>query len=241
MNINQWIESGDTLSAMRRAVEERVASEPRRKYLGASAIGDSCRRKLWYDLNGYPKKPIEYRGCSAIEDGHRTEELIIGRLRMVKGVTIYDKDEAGKQNGFKTKHISGHYDGVIIGILEAPKTYHIFEVKCCNEKKFNELVKLKDTLGEKKALKAWDEKYYAQAVLYMHAEGLTRHYLVCSTPGGREQVSVRTNEDPLYAVELMGKAQDIQEAITADVFPRIGKPDFYLCKFCDFKDICHNG
>jgi len=81
--------------------------------------------------------------------------------------------------------------------------------------------------------------YYAQAVLYMDYARLDRHYLVCVSPGARRWTAVRTNADPVHATALKAKAERI---IFADVAPqRIGGPDSFTCRFCDFSSQCHEG
>ena len=49
-----------TLAAIDRELERMAALEPRRSYLGASAIGDECERKLWYSIRPeVPKIPFD--------------------------------------------------------------------------------------------------------------------------------------------------------------------------------------
>ena len=52
---------------------------------------------------------------------------------------------------------------------------------------------------EKAALKEWDFQFYVQAQLYMHFFDLTRHYLVCASPGGRDMTSCRTEYNKAFA------------------------------------------
>jgi hypothetical protein len=131
-------------------------------------------------------------------------------------------------------------DGVVLGLPQAPKTWHVLEIK--SAAKWQDLDKAKRKVGEKHALREWNATYYAQAVLYMDYAGLDRHYLVCVSPGARDWTSVRTEADPAWAAVLKAKAERI---IFSDVAPdRIGGPDCYACtKFggCDFYNICHGG
>ena len=49
-----WLpETDPTLDAADRALEEVEAGKPRRNYLGMSALGDACERKLWIGYNNY--------------------------------------------------------------------------------------------------------------------------------------------------------------------------------------------
>lgn len=161
------------------------------------------------------------------------------RLRMVDGIQLSTVGEDGQQFGFSDfgGHFRGHMDGAILGLREAPKTWHVWEHKAVNETKFKKLCKLSDA-DEKTALQQWDAVYYAQAVLYMYYSGMTRHYLTCSTPGTREVTSVRTDPDNALAKRLIAKAERI---IFSDRMPEpvSGDPSFYLCKFCGTKEFCH--
>lgn len=226
-----------TIEKIKELCEERTNSEPRRTYIGASGIGHECARKTWYAYNGYDRLPIGWQGCFAIEDGHRTEDLIAERLRMVEGVELHTHKPDGSQYGFNNGYLKGHYDGVIKGILQAPSTWHIWENKAVNEKKFSKLIKLKLDLGEKKALEAWDYIYYVQAVLYMHMEGLTRHYTTVASCGGRDIISVRTNENPKLAEAMIAKAKRIHDA--KEPPEKAWSKDFYQCKWCEFREVCH--
>jgi hypothetical protein len=200
-----------TLEAMHKAVEARAALEPKRKYLGASVVGQECERNVWYTYNGYPSAPIPAKGLYAIEDGHRTEDLIAERLRLVPGIKLWTVQDNGEQFGFSKfeDKMKGHIDGVIEGLLQSPKTPHIWEHKAVNERKFNELTKLKEKFGEKNALREWDYVYYVQGQIYMGEFDLTRHYLTVSTPGGRDIISCRTEFDRTAYASIMAKAQRI--------------------------------
>jgi hypothetical protein len=133
---------------------------------------------------------------------------------------------------------AGHMDGAILGLIQAPQTWHVFEAKVCSEKKFKELNDLKAKLGEKQALEAWNPTYYGQAVSYMSYSGMTRHYLVAATPGVRDLTSVRTNENPVYAAELRSKAERILNARSP--LAKISEdPSWWQCRMCQWNGVCH--
>ncbi len=230
-----------TLEAVDRAIEKRDNASPARPYLGMSAIGDKCRRKLWYSYRWALKPAFDALTLKRFEDGHRVEDLQAERLRLVDGVTLITVDpETGRQIGFSDHdgNFRGHADGVILGILQAPRTWHVWEHKATADKKQNELDKLKRERGEKNALKEWNPVYYAQAVLYMDYAGLNRHYMTCSTPGGRHTISVRTNADPDEAARLKLKAAAIINS-PAPLEKASQNPDWFECKWCDYHSLCH--
>ncbi len=227
-----------TLAAMREAMERKnVAERKARSYLGASLLGQSCSRRIWYSINDYPSEPINSIGLMAIQDGFTSESVLAERLRLVPGIELWTHGEDGEQIGYSDGRQSGHVDGVILGLLQAPKTPHVWESKACNEKKFKLFQKAKEEHGEKQALAKWDTVYFAQAQLYMHHLELTRHYLTVCTPGARDVDSCRTEYNKDVAEGLISKGNRI---ISAKGPPeRIGGRDWYECRYCPFREVCH--
>jgi hypothetical protein len=230
-----------TLEAVDAALEAQQARRPR-DYLGMSAIGRACERELWYSFRWASSLAFNAATLKRFADGHHGEDLQAARLRLVNGIELHTEDADGGQYGFYDLggHLRGHIDGAILGLIQAPKTWHIWEHKQVDEKKQRALDKAIREHGEKAALAAWDPVYHAQAQLYMHFAELTRHYLTCSTPGGRHTISVRTDYHMTTALELLKRAEYI---ITADEPPpRISEdPDHFQCRWCDHREICHGG
>lgn len=229
-----------TLQRMYRAIEDAHVPDER-DYLGASIIGHDCIRFLYYTYNNYPREPFDAKTLMTFESGHRSEDLAAERLRLMPDVQLITHDENGDQYGFSDfdGKFKGHFDGGILGIAEAPKTWHIWEHKECNERKFKEFCKLRNEHGYKNVLKIWNPIYYAQGQVYMHYTKLKRHFTTVSTMGGRDYLSCRTDYNKQHAEEYVRKAEMV---INAEKPPQrlSDKPDFYKCRFCDFKDICHD-
>ena len=174
-----------TLEAVHRAVEARENAKPARSYLVllVSAICASVGPGI--SLRVKPPVPWKAETLFRVQDGHRTEALVIERLRMVPGLQVWDRDEAtGEQiGGFLYDGKFGwHADGVVKGLLQSPVTPHVLEVKCVNPKKYQEFVNVRQKLGDKATLNNWDFTYYVQALVYMHLLDLSRHYLVVACP-----------------------------------------------------------
>lgn len=225
-----------TLDAADRALEQ--AQERRhRSHLGMSQIGRPCDREIWYSFRWAAQNNFDAPTLKRFEDGHASELVAVRRLKMVPGIELHEVDESGEQFRFEDfgGHFSGSCDGAVLGILQAPKTWHILEIKA--SAKADDLDKAKKKVGEKGALQEWNPVYYAQAALYMHYAGLDRHYLVCVTPGARGWTSVRTEADPVHAEVMRQRAERI--IFTDEAPPRIGGPDFYLCRWCDMHALCH--
>ena len=229
-----------TLAALNAAIESEFDSEKPRPYLGMSGIGSACARAVWYDFRWATPRKISATGLRAIQDGYANEELTAARLRRVPGLQLWTTGEDGQQIGCTdhSGHFRGHLDGVILGLLQAPKTPHVWENKAVNEKKFNALKKQITEVGEKSALREWDMAYFAQAQLYMHYQGLKRHYLTVNTPGGRDTISCRTEYDAQAAQRWI----EIAHQLIAREHPpeRISNdPAYYRCKWCHHHALCH--
>lgn len=230
-----------TLAAIEAASVALAATELPRGYLGMSSIGRPCEREGWYGFRWTYPNEFDAATLWRFEDGHRSEDVMAARLRTVKGVELRTVDpRTGSQFRFTDLggHFSGHADGLIRGILQAPATMHVWEAKATNEKKQAELTKFKSEVGEKFALAKWDATYYAQAVLYMAYADVTRHYMTVSSPGARTMISVRTDTDLDAARQLREKAERIITA--AEPPPKISEsPAWYQCKMCSARDLCH--
>lgn len=226
-----------TLEAMFSAIKERQ-DRGRRDYLGASLIGNECARQIWYEYNKYDRPDFEAKTLLLFEDGHRTEDLTAERLRLVDGIELLTHNEDGEQFGFKHGKLKGHIDGKIRGLIQAPAKWHIWECKSSGQKKFDEFKKL-SLQDEKSALQKWNMNYYVQAQLYMHFFDMDRHYTTVALGGGRDYASCRTEYDMSVALKYIDRAEKIISATSEP--PRLSEnPDFFICRWCAYKDICHN-
>lgn len=233
-----------TLAAINSAIENINNLSKPRPYLGMSAIGMDCERYLWGIFRwctpaggGFDAKALRN-----FEDGHRSEDLMAERLRMVPGVKLYTLDpSSGKQFGFSGHggHFRGHIDGAIQGILQAPKTFHVWEHKS-SEKGPTAIDKIKAEKGEKVTLKEWHPVYYAQAILYMDYGQMERHYLTCTAPGGRmPETSIRTDANPQDAAMFNAKAERV--IFSAEPLTKLSDdPAFWKCKGCSMATQCHS-
>ena len=232
-----------TLASADAGLEERENARRARNYLGMSSAGD-CARKQAYRHSMVGAEPFTAATLKNFADGHRTEDLVIERLRLAEGVTVIDRDpETGRQIEVSdhSGHFLGHLDGEIFGLHQAPKTPHVLEIKCVKEKGFATFQKLKDKVGEKNTLREWNETYYAQHQLYMLYRGRTRGYMVVASAGGRDWASCRTDFNRELAEYYVERARQI-------IFERDRLPDrisenvhFWKCRWCEFGAVCHEG
>ncbi len=130
-----------TLSAIYASYEARQG-DGFRDHLGASLIGKSCARALWYDFRWATPARHTGRILRLFETGQLEEARLVRDLRAT-GATVLEVDpETGRQ--FRVEAHGGHFggslDAVALGLLEAPKTWHVVEFKTHSAKSFAELV-----------------------------------------------------------------------------------------------------
>ncbi len=211
------------------------------KNIGFGEIGKECELELWNKINLNAAEVFDASTLRIFRNGHADEATMAEDLRKVKGIELHTHDPARDNKQYKLDALGGRFtgrlDGVIRGLKQAPATWHTWEHKSTKQEKFNKLKKLIDTLGEKNALKEWNFIYYCQAQSNMYHAELDRCYMTVGTPGLREVLGLRTELDRPFAEFLVQKAKRIIEA--KEPPPKIGGPDFYVCKMCRFYDKCH--
>jgi len=231
-----------TLQAADAALEVRGNAQESRGYYGTYSAGDECTRKQWFAFRWVAKKSFPAEVLKRFEDGHAGEDVQAARLKAVDGVTLQTHDKSGEQFSFTEcdGHMGGHCDGLIDGILQAPKTPHVWEHKQCADKKLKELDKAKKEHKESDALRNWDWVYFIQAQIYMHKFNRKRHYLTCASPGGRKTVSVRTHYEKEEAEKAIERARKVIFCPSPETLGRISQDEtFFKCKWCDFSDVCY--
>jgi len=222
------------------SVMEQTQESRARGYLGASAIGDGCERKLWLSFRWVKRGFIEAAGLRRINDGHRGEQVVAALLKAVPSVDLSTEKEPGVQHSFESigGHFRGNCDGLLTGLLQDPETLYVWECKVINEAKYKKLLSLKATKGDAEALKNWDYVYYAQAQIYMHFFDAKKHYLTAASPGVRDITSVVTEYNSDEAEKLIEKAKRI--IFSPRPFLKISNdPAWHECKYCTFHSMCH--
>lgn len=212
--------------------------------LSCSVLGKPCERELWYGFRWVQDVQIlDGRIYRLFETGKREEERIIRDLRRA-GIVVSSGPERKKQYRVvdETGHIHGYLDGLCRKVPEAPKAFHILEIKTHNQKNFE---KLKSD-GVQKGFPV----HYAQCQLYMKL-GCFQIRGYRETPFAIRRclyIGVNKNTDEIYSErisfdhdfceQLLAKAKRI---IFSDSPPaRISEePDSWACRFCDYKTFCH--
>lgn len=211
----------------------KAESEPPRVHLGASVLGRECRRALWYAFRWCAEETTDGRVLRLFRRGRLEEDQFVRDLRAA-GVTVHDRDERGQQFQFSDVggHAGGSMDAAAIGFVEAPKRWHVVEMKTHGTKSFALLVK--DGVEKSKP------EHWAQMQLYMHWTGMERAYYLAVNKDTDELHGERIHYDKAAAERLVEKAHAI---ITApEPLERLSeKPEFHVCKWCNARAVCHEG
>ena len=221
-----------TIDAIYRAYE--AAREPGRPHLGASVIGKECERALWYSFRWATAVKHSGRVLRLFERGQREEEVFNANLRAA-GVEVLEVDpRTGRQFNFSAHggHFGGAMDAAALGIIEAPKTWHVCEFKTSSNKLFEKL--------KKEGVEHAKPEHAAQMQCYMHWSGMTRAFYLVVNKDTDELYSERVRYDKAYGEAILAKAHRIITA--SEPPPRISeRPDWYVCRFCDHHATCHGG
>jgi len=204
-----------------------------RAYLGGSVLGRECERQLWYGFRwATGGEAFDGRMRRLFDRGQREEAVFVQELRAI-GCTVHDVDPTtGQQFRFKSVggHAAGGIDAVAVGVLEAPKTYHLVEMKTHNARSFADLVK--------KGVAAAKPEHFAQMQIYMRWANLERALYLAVNKDTDELYAERIRVDTAAGEQLEAKAERVIYA--AEPLPRISEDAaFFKCKFCPASAVCH--
>ena len=240
------------------ARHERSAEDWRRVHLGASAVGSSCTRELWYSFRWALNPRHEGRLLRLFERGHREEAWIVAELRLV-GMSVEELDlsvpltvEEKQLPQYRFKALGGHFaggsDGFVLGVFEAPKSWHLLEVKTSNERRFKEL--------QRDGVRTAQPKHWEQMQSYMHGMApslpldgsrvvtakvrVRRALYVCVCKNDDHVYVERIHYDRAAAEAIARKAEGV--IFAPEPLSRISEdPTWFECKFCDYRPVCHLG
>jgi hypothetical protein len=205
-----------------------------RDHLGASLIGKSCERALWFDFRWVTPAQFCGRMLRLFETGQLEEARLVRNLRAT-GATVLDLDpETGRQWRVEAHggHFGGSLDAVAIGLKEAPKTWHVVEFKTHSVKSFRDLTT--------KGVTESKPQHWAQMQIYMHLTGITRALYVAVCKDTDDLHIERARADADAAGRLMDKARRVIDAKRPPV--RISDdPSWWECRFCSHHPVCHEG
>ncbi|CAK0774705.1 Oxidoreductase [uncultured Gammaproteobacteria bacterium] len=205
-----------------------------RVHLGASLIGKECLRALWYDFRWTTRADFSGRMLRLFETGQLEEARIVRNLRRT-GATVLEVDpDTGRQWRVEAHggHFGGSLDAVAVGLLEAPKTWHVLEFKTHSVKSFADL--------KRQGVQASKPRHYAQMQVYLHLTGITRAMYVAVCKDTDEIYVERLPADPALGEALLLKAGRIIDAARPP--ERLSSdPAWWQCRLCEHHGLCHEG
>lgn len=196
--------------------------------LRASELGDECERRLWYRLHwAIPPKKWDGRMLRLFETGNREEDRVIANLRAIGCMVALQQEAIAPMLG---GWLTGHIDGVVCMVPDAEKTPHLLEVKTHNMASFRAL--------RSHGVAKTKPRHMMQMQIYMHGMSLTRALYIAVCKDNDDIYCERVHADPVAAAQFIAKAERILQSQEAP--PRISeKPEWFECKMCDFRGICH--
>lgn len=204
-----------------------------RAYLGGSVLGQECERRLWYSFRfATGGEGFDGRMLRLFDRGQREEAVFVQELRAI-GCTVHELDPStGQQFRFKAAHghAGGGIDGVALGVPEAPKTWHLVEMKTHNARSFAEL--------QKGGVAKSKPEHWAQVQIYMRWAALDRTLYLAVNKDTDELYAERVKVDTEAGEALEAKAERI--IFAAEPGLRLSEdPSFFKCKFCPASTVCH--
>ncbi|HAB90287.1 MAG TPA: oxidoreductase [Bacteroidetes bacterium] len=229
----------DTIDAQIEDASIEMFEDGHRDHLGASLIGDSCSRKLWYLFRWV--KPAKFDSATRTQGqvlrlfnrGHREEPAII-KLLEKSGHRFLPVPEGQDQHRITLK-CNGHFGGSLDAVGYLPEIFNfddqvLYEFKTAGETQFRRL--------KKAGVKADKPLHWAQMCVYGKDKGIHHGLYLC----------VNKNTDEIYieflvldwnlAETMEMKAEAIIEADEAPAKIAMSASHF-VCKWCNFKDVCH--
>ena len=208
----------------------RAASPWQRDHLGCSGLGEDCERKIWYSWRWWRPPQFDGRIFRLLRRGEIEEIWICSDLRAA-GVTVSEGPSLGKQWTASALggHLGGSMDAALLGLKEAPKTWHCGEFKTHNKKSFDDLTR--------QGVRRSKPVHFAQMQLYCMLFGLSRWAYIAVCKDDDRLYLERGEFDKFFAGELMEKARRIIEA--SEPPAKISeRADYYQCRWCHHREAC---
>jgi len=217
--------------ALNALIDASVLPETTRGYLGASAVGHPCMRRIQYDWMCDPEHSARIRDI--FDRGHYFERRL--RERLVHAGFKFAPDERLRFTALAGM-LSGHADGILV---DGPKIRDIaypalWECKCLGSKGWRSL----DRDGPDKAY----PQYAAQVSLYQHFLGAGDHPAIFTAINADscERVHVLVPFDIDKANYWIERAQTIIQATAAGkLLSRFtDNLDNWKCRLCGHHERC---
>lgn len=225
----------DLSDAILRIHEAKYRSFPRVR-LGASEVGSDCHRDLWMGIRwASPVRAPKGQKVKIFRRGDREEDRIVADLRAV-GWNIFERDDStGKQweFTFARGHATCRLDGAANdprGRFASTNSWFVLEAKTHNNKSFVQLTR--------HGIQQAHPKHYAQVQIGMQLSGMKEAIYAARNKDNEEDRFIRVEHDPQAAAGYISKAEIIVDSKDAPTRISID-PDWFRCRMCDNRDVCH--
>ena len=198
-----------------------------REHLGASVMGESCSRKLFYIFRWCKLEKFSGRMVRLFQVGHNFEPRATEYLRAC-GFEVHEAQ-------IKITGCNDHYGGSIDAKAYDPTLDKYF---ICEFKTSGTGIGFTDV--ETKGLEKAKPKHWAQMCQYGYKHGIKYGIYLIENKNDSD-ITVQVVElDWELGHHLENKAFDIIEA-KSPPHKISQQPSYYECKYCNFQDICHFG
>lgn len=220
-----------THEAMARALEQRQGSGFR-KHLGASIIGRECARQIWYTFRWAWRTRFSARVLRLFDRGVREEQSLLQALRRA-GVHAVDVDPTtGEQFRVSdhAEHFGGSLDAKLFDAPDFPGIWVLGEFKTHSNKSFNAV--------KKQGIRTAKFEHLVQMQIYMRYAKLPAALYFAVNKDNDELFIPTVEYDEAIAERYIARAASI--IVATEPPPRVNdSPGWYLCKFCDYRTVCH--
>ncbi len=229
----------DTIDAQIEDASVELFEDGHRDHLGASLIGDSCSRKLYYSFRWAKKSDFSSKtrtqgqALRLFERGHREEPSII-KLLEKSGHRFLPVPEGQDQHRAKLK-CNGHFGGSMDAIGFLPEIFGmsdqiLYEFKTAGDTQFRRL--------KKEGVKSDKPMHWSQMCVYGKDKSINYGLYICVNKNTDEIYIEFLKLDWALAETMEMKAEAIINA--EEPPPKIAmSASHFVCKWCDYKDICH--
>ena len=203
--------------------------------VSVSRVGGHCTRSLYYDLIwASAREHIKAKTARIFRRGHWEESSMIERMKLA-GMEVLEVDpDTGKQFAVSRAKgiIRGKMDGKVLGVPEAPKTWHALEIKSVSQKDFVAL--------NKHGLQKAKREHWYQLHEGMAAHSLSRGLYIAVNKLTDELFAERIRYDAKEATWTEERVLGVVNVTGAP--PREqDDPNKAPCAWCKHKDVCHFG
>jgi hypothetical protein len=223
------------------AAYEAAAETRQGRSVPVGQLAEECERKLFYEFRwASPDEKINGRTYRIFESGNIEEERWVENLRMI-GCEVVDSEGTHRDGRPKQimveacgGHVRGYLDSEILGLPEAPKTWHVGEMKSHNAKSFAKLVK--------EGVRISKPLHFGQIQTYMFQRGRDRGIYLATCKDTDELYAERMELDAPYVMRLLARAQRVIDANEppAKLHEDPDHKMAFACGWCKHRAVCHD-